>query len=294
MARSFSIVQINQSGGPGVPGTITVPGDLVSSFQGKFFREDAPPHGTLPGYTVSPPVGYTQIRATTFTIEENESYAGRYTVYTPIDALDEGVNPSSSFDGLNTLIRVNEIIGPPVNIGDESGVGIVTNISTYVIALADDAGAVTELVIPPAVSPSDLPIELIGRFGSPWGEGYTQNFVDLAQNFARGEPADPILGQTWYDHANGLFKLRGLGGNWVTIGSAVPTSYRHEQVSSDDTWVITHGLNLAAPYIAFVQFFVLDAGVYKLISPLDLTFDTANQLTVTFSVPRTGFALIRV
>ena len=294
MARSFQVQQVDVSGGPGVPGRITVPGDLVSSFQGRFFREDAPPHGTLPGYTVSPPMGYTQIRATTFNLEDNESYAGRYTVYTPIDAPDAALNPSSSFDGINTVIRVNEVIGPPLNIGDDGAVGTITNISTYVIEIADDAGVVQDLVIPPAVMPDALPVELIGRFGSPWGEGYTQNFVDLAQNFARGEPADPILGQTWYDHANGEFKLRALGGSWVTIGSAVPTSYRHEQVSSDDTWVITHGLNLAAPYIAFVQFFVLDAGVYKLISPLDLTFDTANQLTVTFSVPRTGFALIRV
>ncbi len=297
MARILPIVKVVQSGGPGTPGRITVAGNLVSSFQGKFYRQDASPHAIAPFYSsATPPAGYSLIAATTFDITGNPSYNGRYTVYTPIDVSDS--NPSSVFGAGETEILVNEVVGPPDTAGDELGVGSVTNISTYAIAIQGEAA----LIIPPTVLFTDRPLDVIGRNGTPWAESYTQNFVKLAQNFAGAEPVNPYLGQTWYDDTANTFNLRTASG-WTAIASGVAGSNvtaRHEQTTPATTWTVTHGLGLVAPYVALVQVFVdVGGGVHKMILPSDMIFDDANQLTVVFTPVseggsnKTGVVLIR-
>lgn len=291
MARSYSIAQVIQSGGPGTPGRIILQpaaGNLVTSFQGKFYRNSV--GATLPGYTVSPPSTYSLIVATTFTISGNASYNGTYTVYSPTSGVDP--NPSSVFSGTQTNILVNEVVGPAAG-GDATNTGTVSNISTYLIAIAGEAS----LIVPPTVQFVDRPMDVVGRFGTPWGESVIQNFIELAQNSAGGSaPVNPYLGQTWYDSTLNAFNLRTAGG-WVTLATGVPganTTYRHTQGAASTTWIITHNLGLLAPYVALVQFFVdVGGGVYKMMLPSDLSFDSANQMTVTFTSAQTGIALIR-
>jgi len=290
MARILPIVKVLQSAGPGTPGRVVVSGDLVASFQGKFYRQTTSPFTTTPFYTSpTPPVGSVLIAATTFDVVDNPSYNGRYTVYTPLN----GSEVSSELNAGDTEILVNEVVGPPDTPGDELAVGSVTNISTFVITIEGEA----ELIIPPAVSMVDRPLDMIGRNGTPWAESYTQNFVKLAQNFAGGgAPANPFLGQTWYDDLTNEFKLRTTGG-WSTIASGIPgsnTTFRFTQASASTTWVVPHNLGLVAPYVAMVQIFVdVGGGVHKMIFPSDMSFDNANQLTITFTAAQTGVVLIR-
>jgi len=291
MARTYSIAQVTQSGGPGTPGRIRLTpaaGNVVTTFQGKFYRDAA--GATLPGYTASPPATYTLIQATTFSIIENASYNGTYTVYSPVTGSDP--NPSSVFATSQTEILVNELIAPPVTAGDALNTGKVTNISTYLLSITGES----DLLVPPTVIFTDRPMDIVGRNGSPWGESFAQNFIELAQNFAGpGAPSNPYLGQTWYDNSTNTFKLNTAGG-WVTIASGAAganTTYR-SGVMTGNSWVINHNLGLTAPYIGFVQVFVdIGGGVYKMILPSDITFSNSNQLTITFTASETGIVLIR-
>lgn len=291
MARTYQIAQITQSGGTGVPGLVTLSsslGDLTENFQGHFYRNSI--GGIFPGFTSPAPVGYTLIEATTFTIVNNSSYNGQYTVYSPTSVSD--LNTSSAVVSGMTSISVNEIIGPPTTVGDDVGVGEVTNVSTYRILVAGES----PIVIPPTVIVTGRPLDLIGRDGSPWGESYSQNFIDLAQNFAGASaPASPYLGQTWYDDSANLLKLNTAGG-WVPIASGVPGSnvtYRFTQASASNTWTIVHGLNLPAPFVGLIQVFVNTGSTYKMMIPSDITFQDANTIIVTFTNPQSGVALLR-
>jgi hypothetical protein len=274
-------------------------GDVTNSFQGKLWWNPTT-FLSVPEYTAPPP-GYTDlIKATTFDLIDNPSYAGRYTVYSPIDAPDAATNPSSDYVSLMTEIHVNEIIGPPDNVGDDL-IGSVTNISTFLIKVATTVAPFVEhIVVPPAVQIDNRPITVVGRNGVPWGETFTQNFIDTIQNFAGpSAPSNPYLGMLWLNTtvpaAPTLEMWNGVA--WAVLVVAVPganATYRHTEAVPSATWVITHNLALQPPYVCFHDFFVdIGAGVYKPILPQDVTYDNANQLTVDFSTPYEGVALLR-
>lgn len=289
MARSYSISEIIQSGGLGVPGRIKlspVAGDVTASFQGKFFRNET--GDVQPWYSTQGP-DYTLIKATTFDVVSNASYSGRYSVYSMAD-INDAYYPST-FDG-STTITVNEIIGPPALEGD-SFTGTIKNISTYFIQVQGE----TPLVVPPGVSVLNRPLDILGRNVSPWAETFNQNFIALTQNFAAAEaPSEPFLGQSWYN--SGTKQLNIWNGTaWASFGVAnvgMNETFRFTQSTASDTWVITHNLNLQAPYVCLMQAFV-DRGVdgFKAILPSDTVYSSANSLTVTFSNPETGIILIK-
>lgn len=282
--RKIKILKVNPT--TTTPGSIELAGNLVSMFQGKFFRNEA--GQTQPGYTASPTAGYVPIIATTFDIVENAKYAGRYTVYTPTSA---GDGTSSSFASGKTTARVNEIIGPlvgadPANYATD---GYVTNISTYVV----NTGT-ADIVIPPGVTLTQYPIELIGRNVSGWGEGYMQNHVNLTRNFAGPTPpANPFTGLTHYDTDDKQLRVYD-GTSWDLVNKAsFGVTFRHTQSAAATTWTVNHGLGLAAPFIAFIQCFIDTVNGPKLIMPLDVQFVSLNQLTVTFSNAEVGYVLVR-
>lgn len=290
MSRSYNISEIIQSGGVGVPGHITLSpsaGDVTASFHGKFFRNEA--GDVQPWYSVQGPT-YTLVKATTFDIVSNASYAGRYSVYSMVDIND--ANYPSTFANGSTTITVNEIIGPAA-VPSDAFEGTVKNISTFFIQVQGES----PLVVPPGVSLLNRPLELIGRNVSPWAESYTQNIVSTVQNFAAPTaPSTPFLGQSWYDSSTKRLNIWN-GSAWASFGVATVgtnETFRFVQTAASDTWVITHNLNLEAPYVCLMQAFV-DRGTdgFKAILPSDTVFSSANSLTVTFSNPETGIILIR-
>lgn len=295
MANSYPIAQIIPVGGVGIPARIVLnasAGNLTQVFNGGFYRD--PVGATLPAYTIPAPVGYTLIRATTFDIVNNATYAGKYTVYTKASAGD--TNESSTFSGGQTNISVNEAVGVAVNPADALNTGSVTNISTYLITVTGDANPT---IIPPAVSLENRPIALVGRNGTPWGEIYSQNFIDLAQNFASATaPVNPYLGQTWYDLTANAFKLCIGPTTWVTLASGVEGANTTARVpftaSAGVPVMISHFLNLPTPFIGLTQVFVdVGGGTYEMIWPNAMTFVNKDVLSVTFSNAQTGYVLIR-
>lgn len=281
MARTLKILQVNASVGA-TPGSVEVAGDYTSVFRGKLHRTAAGVES--PFYTTPVPAGSSLVPATQFEITGNAKYSGRYTVYTPTGVGDLA---SSTYSAGVTTIRVAEPV-PVLAVGDAPTLasdGDVTGISTYLLATADGA-----IIVPPGVTIADRPVDLFGQNTRGWGEGYAQNFVDLAQNFAGSTaPAAPFTGQAWYDTTGhpGTLKLWS-GDAWVAVVSS-----RRLGPLTGTTWVVTHGLGLPSPYIADVSFFVQRGLSMKMILPQDVSFDTPNQLTVTFTNVETGYVMVR-
>jgi hypothetical protein len=282
--RKIKVLKVNPT--TAVPGSIEIAGNFVQMFQGRFFRNAA--GQTLPAYTVAPPSTYSAIVATTFDLVENSKYSGRYTVYTPASAVDTA---SSSFSNSKTTISVNEVIGPLVA-GDSAAYatdGYLTNISTYLISTGT-----ADIFVPPGTINTTLPVEILGRNVSGWGEVFAQNFVSLARTFAQSAaPTNPLVGQQWFDTDDGQVRVWN-GATWDLLNKAsFGSTFKHTQSTPATTWTVNHGLALAAPFIAFVQFFVDRGDGPKMIIPSDVTFVTANQLTVTFSNAEIGYVLVR-
>ena len=293
MTRRISILNVIQSGAN--PGAFVVgveadnsTGDWTGVFQGKFYRDAL--GTTQPFYSSpTPPAGYSLIEATTFTVINNASYAGRYTVYTQSSAVDP---LPSSFSGAQTTIRVAEPVGAPGAPIDATS-GEITNISTYYIVVSQEA----PIIVPPTTNIATRPLELVGRNFSGWGEVLQQNTVLATQNFAGSvAPTAPLTGQSWYNTSNGEFRIWS-GSSWNLLNGGVfssATSYRHTQAVSATTWTINHNLAVTSPFIVNHSFFV-DTGVggVKPILPSDVTYVSANQMTATFTTAYAGYVLVR-
>lgn len=291
--RRIPLLNVTQTGAN--PGTFTVgtladnpSGDWTSVFRGKYYRDSV--GNTLEFYTsATTPAGYSLIEATTFSVVDNPSYSGRYTVYTQPSA---GGLASSTFGSGQTTVRVNEPLGTPGSPADLTA-GYITNVSTYYLVRVGD----TAIVVPPGVDLTSLPLELVGRGFSGWGEVFQQNLLRAVQNFAGGSaPSNPLVGQNWLNTTDGIERVWN-GTAWTVVNSAAfapASSFRHVQTSAAATWTISHNLNTPSPFLVNASFFVdTGGGVYKPILPSDVTYVDANTITVTFTVSHTGYALIR-
>ncbi len=74
----------------------------------------------------------------------------------------------------------------------------------------------------------------------------------------------------------------------MSLTRTFTTIFEYEQVALSDTWVIEHNLGVYPAIDVFVPF----NGDNVKIIPLNITYDSPNQCTVTFSSPRSGFATV--
>lgn len=297
--RRLKILNITPSSTVGVPSSIQVSLDFTSLFHGKEWIDAS--DARFPFYTYDydagtatppPPDGTVRLVATTFDIVENAKYAGRYTVYTKLNAGD--VDGSSYDIGTNiTTIHVSETL--PSGAGTELTDGYVTHISTYMLSISGES----DLVVLENSVHSDRTVEIVGRFSTGWGEVMQQNMLKIAQCSASPSPPDnPYQGQLWYDTINSVLKIKPSPmaiNDWteVSSGGSSSTSFKHTQSTSASTWTITHNLGLPAPYIVTCDLFALTNGSYKPILPADITYVDADTLSVSFSNPESGYALVR-
>jgi hypothetical protein len=79
------------------------------------------------------------------------------------------------------------------------------------------------------------------------------------------------------------------------MGLCVPSIFRHTQVSPLDTWVIPHNLGSnGSTGLPIVDVFIIDNGTISKIIPLSVSKTNANVVTITFSDPTAGEAVIIV
>jgi len=64
--------------------------------------------------------------------------------------------------------------------------------------------------------------------------------------------------------------------------------HRHVQTTASDTWVVAHNLQQYPAVDIYIDYL----GEKHRILPLDVVYNDANTCTITFSVPRTGFATV--
>lgn len=298
--RYYNISSILVSPTPGLPSIIQLSnahGDVTASFHGKewidgsltrypYYTYDTDPLSPTP----PPPAGTTLLVATTFEITGNTNgkFDGKYTTYTRASISDP---VSSEFSAGYTNVRINEVLATDGTIPELTS-GVVTHISTYVIPMVGESS----LLVLEQQDYTTRPQELVGRLSAGWGEVITQNILRQAQSFAGSTaPLLPYLGQLWYNTTNSVMYVcsNPVGPVWSVLNSSVYDPYVHTQTVASTAWIVTHNFGLASPYIADATFFVSIGAAYKPIIPSDVSFDSANQLTVTFSTAQSGYAFVR-
>jgi hypothetical protein len=226
------------------------------------------------------------IVATTFDITGNSKFNGTYTVYTSLSASDY---QSTVFDGAHTKIRIQEALDTSAS-GTDLTDGSLVNFSTYVFTIAGQS----PLVIYEGQSHDPLIVTLLGKYKAGWAEQFMQSMINISQHgYGSSPPANPVPGQFFVNSADQSLSFFN-GTSWVVPNTATAGQrvIIHQTVAQS-SWTLSHGLGLAAPYIAETQFFVNTSNGVKAIIPQDITFTDSNTITVTFSNAESGYAIIR-
>lgn len=266
-------------------------GNWTPVFRGRYYYDQAlgnpqDPGASSPYYLPDPGGNFKLIEATSFSIVENQSYAGRYTVFTPSSA-SHPFAPYGSIFSTATTIKLTSALPAPQSPGDLT-TGFITNVSTYYLA----AGSFGLTVPSGVLRTTGLPVGLVGRLYSGWGETLQQNLVRLTGNFAAASaPANPFLGQLWFNTGISTPRMEvWTGSAWVPLGQSVRIPFT---APANTPTAITHNLDVPAPYVVNSSFFVdIGGGVYKPILPDDVTYVSANSLTVSFTSAYSGFAIV--
>jgi hypothetical protein len=269
------------------PQHIIVDGDYTEAFHGAFWKDAS---GTeFPYYTYNlttnlPPYGTELIPATTFMVKQNSGFGGNYTTYTK--QTSDGSYNSAVYDAATnrTKIYVSNLMPQ----GTSVNTGVIVGISTYKFNIV---GGTPKYVDERSLDES-MPIGLVGRFSEVWGEIVQQNLLTLAQNFAGPiAPVNPVLGQTWFDSASSQLKIYD-GSQWVAITSSI-ASYTHTQTTSAAAWIVDHNFNLPSPFIADVNVYVNTANGVKIMIPSDITFVSANRISISFNSSYSGYVIVK-
>lgn len=78
------------------------------------------------------------------------------------------------------------------------------------------------------------------------------------------------------------------------MARVIPAAYRHEQTLPATEWVITHNLHGSGASVPIVDVFVDVDGLVQKIIPASIEIVDNTTVRVTFSVLRSGFAIVLV
>lgn len=80
-------------------------------------------------------------------------------------------------------------------------------------------------------------LTLIGKNYTGFGEIFNENLVKLLENFSNSSPPErPLLGQLWYDSADGRLKVYTSSG-WKVSGGPVISPFQPLNLTSGDFWI---------------------------------------------------------
>lgn len=232
------------------PGILTLPGNVTT-----IFKESS-----------------AGVPSTSFSIESSNGLDGQYSV-----------TASSYSSATNTTSIMTNAPFVSVDIGQ----GYITNCSVYNLETPERDEFI---ILNPKSSDNSTSLEFVGRSSSGWGETIQQNILSLMSNFSSpAAPTNPVRGQLWFDEGSSLLKIY-VAGQWQVVNQVQTApnqigSFVFNQQTPAQTWTIQHNLNSFN-----LTFTVLDTstGTVKPILPSDVTFTSANVMTIQFSSPKTG------
>ena len=248
MARKYNIVGTEIGGA--TAGKILVAGDLTSVFKS----------------------ASQAASATTFSVY-NSTNAELDKAYTVLDATYNSVSDK-------TTITVDKAITTSMPSG------YISDSSVYLIK----AGTTSAVIDPHENDITSMSVELLGRSSYGWGEAIQQGVASVMCNFSGPQaPANPANGQLWFDTSSNLLKIY-INPAWSIVNQVSGStnqmsSFTHIQSNASTTWTINHNLNSGN---LVWNLYVDVNGVMKPMMPADVTLDTPNMMTLTFTVARAG------
>lgn len=287
--RTLNIVNINPTPGGSSPRYFEVAGNVTQLFHGREWIDGLGVRYPWYTYTSSTaPLGTTVLVATTFTVRGNANgkFDGQYTVYTRASAGDVA---ASEFIGGNTRIRVLEAM--EAGVGTELTTGVITNISTYEFTVQGESSILTL----EGQYLDGRPVPLIGRYTNGWGEVFQQGLIDAVQHYAGSTaPSNAFLGQIWFNTTTGVANIYN-GSAFVPLNATLfGVKHVHTQASASTSWTVNHNLGVRLVSVdVFKNTGLASPNDVKSIIPLDITYNSTNQLTVTFSNNETGTVVVR-
>jgi hypothetical protein len=106
---------------------------------------------------------------------------------------------------------------------------------SYIINKTD--GSVLTEIIDGTVDQTATDLTLIGKNSSAYGEFFNENLVHLLENFANtSQPNKPIVGQLWFDTAEGRLKIYD-GNGFKVSGGTIVAPIIPSSISQGDLWI---------------------------------------------------------
>jgi len=169
------------------------------------------------------------------------------------------------------------------------------------------------VVVDDGILDSSIPVGLVGRNYTGWGEVFNENFVFLLENFKGSSPPVRALeGQAWYDSNNKVLKAFD-GEQWNSIGNAAVTDTEPNPtqgglwlksttdqlyVSVDNEWKLVGPEGIEGYGTTRVKSEIL-IDTQNISRPVAITYINGQPISIfsaeTFSIPQNsvpGFAII--
>jgi hypothetical protein len=108
----------------------------------------------------------------------------------------------------------------------------------YIIKNAD--GTVLTNLVDGTTDTKSTSLTLIGKNTDNYGVSLNNNLVKLLQNFASvSQPENPVVGQLWYNKADGRLKVFNSSGYFGEISAAILSNTRPTTLKQGDIWIDT-------------------------------------------------------
>ena len=128
--------------------------------------------------------------------------------------------------------------------------------SDYTIIKSDSSLLVT--IAQNKLDYSSTSLDLVGQNYAGYGQYLNRNFVKLLENFSSASaPANPIVGQLWWQSADKQLKVYQADGTWKIVGNSPASASAPANPIIGDIWFNT----------ATLQFFVYSSTGWLLIGP---------------------------
>lgn len=112
--------------------------------------------------------------------------------------------------------------------------------ASYFIFKASDNVTPFAIIEEQTFNTSSTSLTFIGRRRIDYGQAQNQNFLNLLENFASGtQPANPIIGQLWYDSTQGYIKVYD-GSSFVKVSNTVASTAEPTPASNGQFWYDTN------------------------------------------------------